>query len=232
MLIPAILLIFSLSLCQPGYSAKQSFHRPLHLNDLCQSFSFQADADFRGKVLFHLINFTEQNFSKIYQTIYKEIQENRSKEKVKDKAAALMAMILICQNFSIEPMQRISGLRLALEAIKSNFDNRKIALSISRLDNEFKIFQDNEEISRRFRSYIRLVWAKQLKPKLLSEKKLTPEINDFLAAFPWLRSETEAQISALKAVPERWEYVLEEGKSGENESDYILMKVDSSDQSN
>lgn len=199
----------------------QYMKKQVHLDDLCQTLNLKPDPQFKAKVLQHLLQFIETGFAKSYQHIYKQIQSNTDKTKIR---ISLLALMLISHNFNLSEPEALTGKKFFLEKIKAELQTSDSIILLARLDQKFRLF-DHPEIEKRFQAIVRQIWARYFKTRFSEKKRLSAEMANFLSEFSWLKIEIDAIIGQKDEPQEKWEFILQEGKTGENEEDFSFKKV-------
>lgn len=212
--------IFAVIFClQPVFCQPSS---KLHLDNLTPLLDKPENENFKARVLQRLLYFVENGFAKTYLLIYKELPKKSTDEK--PSKSDLFSLLLICTNYKLTQSETLVGKRFFLEKIKQSLATPKSVIFLSQLNDQFRLF-DNQELTRSFQSVIRLNWAKFFKDELQQKHNISQPMHEFLSCFPWLETEVKANIARTNQPVEKWEYVLKEGKSGENEDDFVLTKV-------
>lgn len=195
--------------------------KQVHLDDLCQTLNLKPDRQFKAKVLQQLLQFLETGFAKTYQQIYKQVQSNTNQT---EKRISLLALMLICHNFNLSEPETLTGKKLFLEQIKTELQTSDSIILLARLNQNFKLF-DHPEIEKRFQAIVRQNWARYFKAGFSENKTLSAEMTNYLSEFSWLKIEIDAIIGKKEEPEEKWEFILQEGKTGENEEDFSFKKV-------
>ncbi|GAB4269261.1 MAG: hypothetical protein Kow0029_05200 [Candidatus Rifleibacteriota bacterium] len=197
----------------------------IRLDDIWASADYELDDVTRNRVYAYMVSFMNHGFMPFYRKVYFKLYAKETVD-FTEKFAAASALLLVSHNLVKEKACMISGKRLFLHFCRNFMIDDKFTVRFSQLNKKFGIFTGVGQLEDLWKGYIREVWARKIRPEAEKSHKIKDNMLSFLKEFPDLEKELKTLISPIQQKEEKYDFFLIDGKSGRDESDYELRRVD------
>jgi hypothetical protein len=221
LLVPAVLV------CLACYEQRSVTRSELHLDDLWTASGYRLDDKIRGRIYINLEKVEKLGFMQVYREMYFKLYAKEA-QPFAEKLEAASVILIASHNLVTESHFRSSGKRLFLHFCRSFFLDSDFAMKMNRLNKRHRLFYEDRFLENSWNAYLKEIWGKVHKPEIQKKQKIEKLTQAFLTEFPEFSTEAKKLIESSlpdSESEERYEYILKEGKTGENEEDFKLKKV-------
>ncbi len=171
------------------------------------------------------LKFQEFGFMPCYRMAYQEIL-GRSIDRFERKFAYAASLLVLSDKPVNTRNSKKNALRLFIHFARLNLLDMNFAIRFQNFANKLIPAFNDPELNKLWENYLRKVFGKFAKPEIVQIGKIPEKLDEFLNLSKGLKMSAENLIKAKIATDSyQYTYELIPGKSGEEESDFVLKKV-------